>query len=87
MYCLIFFLSFRLSVLELGENPSSSLNMQSVAADTEEIMNVEPSTILALAKNALSASKQALALAEDLKLDLDDSLSNRLASIFSSWLH
>ncbi|KAK5804186.1 RNA polymerase sigma factor sigF, chloroplastic-like isoform X1 [Gossypium arboreum] len=69
-----------LSVLELGENPSSSLYMQSVAADTEEIMNVEPSTILALAKNALSASKQALALAEDLKLDLDDSISNSLGS-------
>ncbi|MBA0800727.1 hypothetical protein Gohar_011145 [Gossypium harknessii] len=75
-----------LSVLELGENPSSSLNMQSVAADTEEIMNVEPSTILALAKNALSASKQALALAEDLKLDLDDSLSNSLGSANSSTL-
>ncbi|XP_012485938.1 RNA polymerase sigma factor sigF, chloroplastic isoform X2 [Gossypium raimondii] len=76
----------RLSVLELGENPSSSLNMQSVAADTEETMNVEPSTILALAKNALSASKQALALAEDLKLDLDDSLSNSLGSANSSTL-
>lgn len=76
-----------MSVLELGENPSSSLNMQSVAADTEEIMNVEPITVVALAKNALSASKQALALAEDLKLDLDDSLSNRLAYMLSSSLH
>ncbi|XVE76152.1 hypothetical protein DITRI_Ditri12bG0150600 [Diplodiscus trichospermus] len=32
-----------LSRLELGENPSFSFSMQSVAADTKEIMNVEPS--------------------------------------------
>ncbi|KAK8496509.1 hypothetical protein V6N13_064207 [Hibiscus sabdariffa] len=69
-----------LSLLELGENPSSYSNMQSVAADTEEIMNVEPSNIVALAQKALSASKQAAALAEDLKLDLDDSLSSSLGS-------
>ncbi|XWS66861.1 hypothetical protein CRYUN_Cryun05aG0237300 [Craigia yunnanensis] len=75
-----------LSLLELGENPSSSLNMQSVAADTEEIMNVEPSNVVALAKKALLASKQAASLAEDLKLDLDDSLSNSLGSANSSTL-
>ncbi|KAK8553822.1 hypothetical protein V6N13_072759 [Hibiscus sabdariffa] len=69
-----------LSLLELGENPSSYLNMQSVAADTEGIMNVEPSNIVALAQKALSASKQAAALAEGLKLDLDDSLSSSLGS-------
>ncbi|KAL4351673.1 hypothetical protein GQ457_06G008630 [Hibiscus cannabinus] len=43
-------------------------------------MNVEPSNVVALAKKALSASKQAASLAEDLKLDLDDSLSNSLGS-------
>ncbi|GMI71227.1 RNApolymerase sigma-subunit F, SIGMA FACTOR 6 [Hibiscus trionum] len=75
-----------LSLLELGENPSSYLNMQSVAADTEEIMNVEPSYIVALAEKALSASKQAAALAEDLKLDLDDSLSSSLGSANSYML-
>ncbi|KAK8666085.1 hypothetical protein V6N13_006237 [Hibiscus sabdariffa] len=69
-----------------GENSPLSLNMQSVAADTEELMNVEPSNVVALAKKALSASKQAASLAEDLKLDLDDSLSNSLGSANSSTL-
>lgn len=73
--------------MELGEIPPSSLNMQSVAADTEEIMDIEPSNVVALAKKALSASKRAASLAEDLKLDLDDSLSNRLVSILYSLLH
>ncbi|KAE8717234.1 putative Pentatricopeptide repeat superfamily protein [Hibiscus syriacus] len=54
--------------------------------DTEEIMNVEPSNIVALAKKALSASKQAAALAEYLKLDFDDSLSSSLESVDSSTL-
>ncbi|XP_022767317.1 RNA polymerase sigma factor sigF, chloroplastic isoform X2 [Durio zibethinus] len=76
----------RLSLLVLGENPSSSLNMQSVVVDTEEIMNVEPSNVAALANKDLSASKQAASLAEDLKLDLDDSLSNSLGSTNSSTL-
>lgn len=70
--------------MESEENPSSTSNMQSVAADTKEIVDVEPSNIVALAKKALSASKQAASLSEDLKLDLDDSLSNRLVSILSS---
>ncbi|GMJ02988.1 RNApolymerase sigma-subunit F, SIGMA FACTOR 6 [Hibiscus trionum] len=69
---------------QLVPNPSSSLNMQSVAADTEELVNVEPSNVVALAKKALSASKQAASLAEDLKLDLDDSLSESLGSSNSS---
>ncbi|GMI79991.1 RNApolymerase sigma-subunit F, SIGMA FACTOR 6 [Hibiscus trionum] len=69
-----------LTLLELEENPSSSLNMRSVAADTEELMNVEPSNVVALAKKALLASKQAASLAEDLKLDLDDSPSNSFGS-------
>ncbi|KAK8561918.1 hypothetical protein V6N12_048973 [Hibiscus sabdariffa] len=43
-------------------------------------MNVEPSNVVAFAKKALSASKQAASLAEDLKLDLDDLLSNNLES-------
>ncbi|XWS59651.1 hypothetical protein CRYUN_Cryun08bG0140400 [Craigia yunnanensis] len=73
-----------LSLLELGKIPSSSLNMLSVAADTEDIMDVEPSNVVALAKKALSASKRAASLAEDLKLDLDDSLSNSLGSANSS---
>ncbi|XVF07873.1 hypothetical protein REPUB_Repub06bG0177100 [Reevesia pubescens] len=75
-----------LSLLELGDNPSSSSNIQSVAADTEEIVNVEPSNVVALAKKALLASKQAAALAEDLKLDIEDSLSNNLGSANSSTL-
>ena len=75
-----------MSLLELGKIPSSSLNMQSVAADIEDIMDVEPSKVVALAKKALSASKRAASLAEDLKLDLDDSLYNRLVSILSSLL-
>ncbi|GMI96590.1 RNApolymerase sigma-subunit F, SIGMA FACTOR 6 [Hibiscus trionum] len=75
-----------LSLLESGENPSSYLNTQSVAADSEEIMNVEPSNIVDLAKKALLASKQAAALAEDLELDLDDSLSESLGSANSSTL-
>ncbi|XVE61685.1 hypothetical protein DITRI_Ditri06bG0060000 [Diplodiscus trichospermus] len=72
-----------LSLLELGEIPSSSLDMQSV---TEENMDVEPSDVVALAKKALSASRQAASLAEDLKLGLDDSLSNSLGSATSSTL-
>lgn len=73
-----------MSLLELGENPSSSSNLLYVAADTEEIMNVEPSNVVSLAKKALLASKQAASLAEDLKLDFDDSLSNWLFSVLSS---
>ncbi|KAE8705972.1 Pentatricopeptide repeat-containing protein [Hibiscus syriacus] len=65
----------RPSLLELGENPSSYSNMQTVAADTEEIMNVEPSNIVSLAKKALSASKQAAELAEDLDLGSADSFT------------
>ncbi|XP_021289358.1 RNA polymerase sigma factor sigF, chloroplastic [Herrania umbratica] len=75
-----------LSLLESEENPLSTSNMQFVATDTKEIMDVEPSNIVALAKKALSASKQAASLAEDLKLDLDDSLSNSLGSANSSTL-
>ncbi|KAK6231628.1 hypothetical protein SCA6_001701 [Theobroma cacao] len=75
-----------LSLLESEENPSSTSNMQSVAADTKEIVDVEPSNIVALAKKALSASKQAASLSEDLKLDLDDSLSNSLGSANSCTL-
>lgn len=82
--CILMFLfpHHRLALLELGENSSSSLNMLSVAADTET-MTVEPSNIVALAKKALSASKQAASLAEGLELELDDSLSNRLVSVLS----
>ncbi|KAK8708852.1 hypothetical protein V6N13_059888 [Hibiscus sabdariffa] len=76
----------QLSLVELGENPSSYLNVQFVAADSEEIMNVEPSNIVDIAMKALSASKQAAALAEDLKLNLDYSLSNSLGSANSSTL-
>ncbi|XP_012443174.1 RNA polymerase sigma factor sigF, chloroplastic isoform X2 [Gossypium raimondii] len=75
----------RLALLELGENPSSSLNMLSVAADTET-MTLEPSNVVALAKKALSASKKAASLAEGLELELDDSLSNSLGSVDSSTL-
>ncbi|KAB2087257.1 hypothetical protein ES319_A04G090600v1 [Gossypium barbadense] len=71
-----------LALLELGENPSSSLNMLSVAADTET-MTFEPSNVVALAKKALSASKKAASLAEGLELELDDSLSNSLGSVDS----
>ncbi|MBA0746929.1 hypothetical protein Gogos_009401 [Gossypium gossypioides] len=74
-----------LALLELGENPSSSLNMLSVAADTET-MTLEPSNVVALAKKALSASKKAASLAEGLELELDDSLSNSLGSVDSSTL-
>ncbi|XWS43574.1 hypothetical protein CRYUN_Cryun16bG0116000 [Craigia yunnanensis] len=49
-------------------------------------MDVEPINVVALAKKALSASKRAASLAEDLKLDLDDSLSNSLGSANSSTL-
>ncbi|KAK8497079.1 hypothetical protein V6N13_026486 [Hibiscus sabdariffa] len=69
-----------LVLLELEENLSSSLNMQSVAADTEELMNAEPSNVVALAKKALLASKEAASLAEDLKFDLDESTSNSFRS-------
>ncbi|XVF76414.1 hypothetical protein PTKIN_Ptkin13bG0264300 [Pterospermum kingtungense] len=75
-----------LSLLEAGEKPSSSSILQSVVADTEMIMNVEPRNAVAFAKKALLASKQAASLAEDLKLHLDDSLSNRLGSTNSSTL-
>ncbi|OMO72440.1 RNA polymerase sigma-70 [Corchorus capsularis] len=75
-----------LSILELGEYPSSPLNIQSVAADTEEVVGVEPNNVIALAKKALSASKQAASLAENLELDLDHSVSNSLGSANSSTL-
>ncbi|TYI87371.1 hypothetical protein E1A91_D04G130600v1 [Gossypium mustelinum] len=75
----------RLALLELGENPSSSLNMLSVAADTETL-TLEPSNVVALAKKALSASKKAASLAEGLELELDDSLSNSLGAVDSSTL-
>ncbi|GMI83692.1 RNApolymerase sigma-subunit F, SIGMA FACTOR 6 [Hibiscus trionum] len=75
-----------LLLLESSKNPSSYSNMQSVVVNSEEIMNVEPSNIIDLVKKAFSASKQAAALAEDLKLDLDDSLSESLGSANSSTL-
>ncbi|XVE96633.1 hypothetical protein REPUB_Repub02eG0239500 [Reevesia pubescens] len=67
----------------MKKRPQTTL---SVAADSREIMNVEPSNVVALAKKALSASKHAAALAEGLKLDLDGSLSNSLGSANSSTL-
>ncbi|OMO73608.1 RNA polymerase sigma-70 [Corchorus olitorius] len=75
-----------LSLLESGEYPSSPLNIQSVAADTEEVVGVEPNNVIALAKKALSASKQAASLAENLNLDLDYSVSNSLGSANASTL-
>ncbi|XP_059428161.1 RNA polymerase sigma factor sigF, chloroplastic isoform X2 [Corylus avellana] len=63
--------------LQTGKDTSSSLTMQPVTTDMEKPMDVEACNVVALAKKALSASKEAALLAEDSELigtDFDDPL-------------
>ena len=67
--------------MQIGQNTFSSLTLQSVTTDLENPMDVEPCNVVAIAKKALSASKEAALLAEDSKyigVDFDDSLSSGL---------
>lgn len=69
--------------LQIGQNTFSSLTLQSVTTDLENPMDVEPCNVVAIAKKALSASKEAALLAEDSKyigVDFDDSLSSGFGS-------
>ncbi|KAH9671464.1 RNA polymerase sigma factor sigF [Citrus sinensis] len=55
--------------MKRGEDPSVSLTMQSLSNDTEESVDAEPFDAVALARKALSASKEAASLAENPKLN------------------
>ncbi|KAL6336337.1 hypothetical protein AAG906_014507 [Vitis piasezkii] len=72
---------------QTGEkSPFSSSIMKSITTDIENSMDVKPCDVLALAKKALSASKQAVSLYENAKLlgaDLEDSPSPSLGAISS----
>lgn len=72
---------------QTGSMPSSLLSEQSGGAATKKSMEVEPCDVVALAKEALSASKQAVLLAEDHKpsgANLDESLTLSLGSMTSA---
>lgn len=58
----------RLPSLQAGENLSLSLNMQSVTTSTHKLMDVKSCDVIALAKKALLASREAASLAEESKL-------------------
>ncbi|XP_030927364.1 RNA polymerase sigma factor sigF, chloroplastic [Quercus lobata] len=65
--------------LQTGKNAHSSLSLQPVTTDLEKPMDVELCNVVAIAKKALSASKEAALLAEDSILigaDFDDSPSS-----------
>ncbi|KAK9290197.1 hypothetical protein L1049_008363 [Liquidambar formosana] len=69
---------YLLPSLQNRENPSLALTVQSVTTDTEKLTDVKLHDVVALAKKALSASKEAALLAEDSKsfeADLDESVS------------
>ena len=71
--------------MQTGKNAHSSLSLQPVTTDLEKPMDVEPCNVVAIAKKALSASKEAALLAEDTKLisaDFDDSPSFGLVFFF-----
>ncbi|KAF2312135.1 hypothetical protein GH714_028207 [Hevea brasiliensis] len=46
-----------ISPLQIAQSPSRSLTMQSVTANTDRLVAVEPTNVIDLAKKALSASK------------------------------
>lgn len=72
--------------MQTGKNIHSSLSLQPVTTDLEKPMDVEPCNVVAIAKKALSASKEAALLAEDAKLigaDLDGSPSSGLVFFFN----
>ena len=72
--------------MQTGKNAHSSLSLQPVTTDLEKPMDVEPCNVVAIAKKALSASKEAALLAEDSILigaDFDDSPSSGLVFFFS----
>ncbi|XP_059646852.1 RNA polymerase sigma factor sigF, chloroplastic [Cornus florida] len=74
-------LSYLLPSLQTGETPSSTA--QSVPSKTNKLMDVEPHNVVALAKKALSASKQAALLTENPQLfgvELDETLSPSTSS-------
>jgi hypothetical protein len=67
----------RFPSLQTGKDTSSSLTMQPVTTDMQKPVDVEPCNVVALAKKALSASKEVALLAEDSELigiDFDDPL-------------
>lgn len=61
-------LLYLLPSLQTGQNPSSSFARKSSKTNKEESMDVKPYEVLALAKKALSASKEAASLVEDSNL-------------------
>lgn len=72
---------------ETGRYQLPSLTLESAVAHSEKLRNVEQCNVVSLARKALSASKQAAQLAEDLKFyqpDLDESLSSSLGSASSA---
>lgn len=75
--------SCRLPSSETGRYQLPSLTLESAVAHSEKLRNVEQCNVVSLARKALSASKQAAQLAEDLKFyqpNLDESLSSRFTS-------
>ncbi|KAK9124204.1 hypothetical protein Sjap_013806 [Stephania japonica] len=56
-----------------GEKLFPATTMQSIAPDTDSLANVEPHDVLALAKKAVVASKQAASLAEESTVSLAES--------------
>ncbi|GLT92352.1 hypothetical protein SLE2022_101920 [Rubroshorea leprosula] len=72
-----------LALTEENEDPLSFFTMESVVAGTKTSMDVEPFDAVALARRALSASKEAVSLANNVKLcglEPDDSLPTSLGS-------
>ncbi|XP_043699354.1 RNA polymerase sigma factor sigF, chloroplastic isoform X2 [Telopea speciosissima] len=67
----------RLPSLYKGEKPFLSLPMQSVTAHAGRVVDVKPCDVLALAKEAVLASKQAASIAQDYQL-LGADLNERL---------
>ncbi|ONI03026.1 hypothetical protein PRUPE_6G234100 [Prunus persica] len=71
------------SSLQTGAKPSTPLTLESLTTASNKHMDVEPCNVVALAKKALSASREAASLAEDsqsMGADFDESLSLGLAN-------
>eukprot|EP00257_Ricinus_communis_P016624 XP_015574854.2 RNA polymerase sigma factor sigF, chloroplastic [Ricinus communis] len=66
-----------MSSVQTGQSLSWSLTMQSITTNTDELMVVEPTNVIDLARKALSASKEAALLAQKCA-NLDDTVSTGL---------
>ncbi|KAL6277666.1 hypothetical protein ACE6H2_021267 [Prunus campanulata] len=78
------------SSLQTGAKPSTPLTLESLTTASNKHMDVEPCNVVALAKKALSASREAASLAEDsqsMGADFDESLSLGLGyTSLANWI-